>query len=361
MEMKKAIQTLFTLIMVAGMLAGCDGTTPEVTSIQSTRSTGENVAEATRTSTPANDPEFQTPTAETNSVEAERTPSEAGDAPNTAIPSQEAIARPTLGPDDWMSLPIVPTVSENARQIYLRGQALGRDPHAFSKIGDCQSITTFFLAYFDSPGLYRLGDYASLQESIDWFSGSFGRRSLAVKGGFNAAAILSPFRADPKVCNPDENPVACEIRVNNPSMVLISLEEWWAGQPEKYEAYMRQIIEYTIEQGVVPIVATKADNLEGNHLINQTIARLAWEYDIPLWNFWLAVQPLPDHGLRETTPDGKPDMFHLTHSENNYAFDTPPSRHSGWLMRNLTALQVIDAVWRGLDTLQPLPGGEGEG
>ncbi len=55
----------------------------------------------------------------------------------------------------------------------------------------------------------------------------------------------------------------------------------------------------------MPILATKADNLEGDQAINATIARLAYEYDLPLWNFWLAVQPLPDHGLQ-------PDGSHLT-------------------------------------------------
>ena len=79
---------------------------------------------------------------------------------------------------------------------------------------------------------------------------------------------------------------------HNPSVALISFEEAWDGNVEKYETYLRQVIEYAIEQGVVPVVATKADNLEGGNRINALIARLAWEYDIPLWNFWAAVQPL---------------------------------------------------------------------
>lgn len=253
-----------------------------------------------------------------------------------------------LSPDDWMTLPVIPTVSQTAHSIYLRGLEMGNDPHAFSKIGDCQSITTYFISYFDMPGYYDLGNYSSLQETIDWYSGSFSRESLAVKGGFNAAAILSPLRADPQKCNPNENPVECELRVHHPSVVIISLEEWWAGHPENYETYLRQIIDYTIQQGVVPILATKADNLEGNNLINQTIARFSNEYDIPLWNFWLAVQPLPDHGLMKLDASGEPDLFHLTHSEGYYFYNDPENMLSGWSMRNLTALQALDAVRRGL-------------
>jgi hypothetical protein len=247
-----------------------------------------------------------------------------------------------------MTLPVIPTVSQTARSIYQHGIEIGNDPHAFSKIGDCQSIVTYFLSYFDMPGRYNLGEYTALQQTIDWYAGSFSRESLSVKGGFNAAAILSPVRADPEQCQANENPIQCEFRLHRPSVAIISLEEWWAGHPENYEAYMRQVIEYTINQGVVPIIATKADNLEGNNLINQTIAALAHEYDVPLWNFWGAVQPLPNHGLRAVNASGEADMFHLTHSEGYYFYDDPAVRQSGWSVRNLTALQVLDAVRRGL-------------
>jgi len=273
------------------------------------------------------------------------------DAPfdTTPIPTSSSLITPTPLPADyWMSLPILPTVSMTTREIYNHGIDIGRNQHAFSKIGDCQSITTYFLKNFDQPGFYNLGDYTTLQETIDWFSGSFSRDSLSVKGGLNAAAILSPLRADPKLCEPNENPIACEFRLHNPSIAIISLEEWWLNHPEKYESYMRQIIEYSIQNGVVPILATKADNLEGNHVINKIIARLSIEYDIPLWNFWLAVQPLQNHGLIKVDPSGKADMFHLTRRVGYYYFNNPVARRSGWSVRNLTALQVLDAVRHGV-------------
>jgi len=254
-------------------------------------------------------------------------------------PSPFAPSPTPLPAEAWMMAPITPTVSETARRIYAQGQALGRNPHAFSKVGDCQSITTYFLAHFDTPNLYRLGPYSALQATIDWFPGSFARQSLAVKGGLNAAAMLSPFRADPKQCQPGEPPLACEYRLNNPSIAIISLEEWWEGAPEKYELYMRQIIEYTLQQGIVPILGAKADNLEGDHTINATLYRLSLEYDIPFWNFWAAVQPLPSHGLLE-------DGFHLTHGNNFYFDEHIPS---GWTMRNLTALIALDAVRQALN------------
>ncbi|OGO07847.1 MAG: hypothetical protein A3K46_03520 [Chloroflexi bacterium RBG_13_60_9] len=247
--------------------------------------------------------------------------------------------RPSPAAEEWMTLPVVPDFDGAAAEIFRRGISMRRDFHAFSKIGDCQNITTYFLADFDQHGKYRLGEYADLQETIDWFQGFFGRKSLAVKGGLNVASVMNPLLADPATCLSGESPLACELRVNNPSLALISFEEAWDGDVEKYETYLRKVIEYAIEQGVVPVVATKADNLEGGNRINELIARLAWEYEIPLWNFWRAVQPLPYHGLAK-------DGFHLTQARefHNYYFDLPPNKWSGWMGRNLSALQALDAA-----------------
>jgi len=92
--------------------------------------------------------------------------------------------------------------------------------------------------------------------------------------------------------------LACEARLHKPAIAFILLGTNDASHPEVFEADVRQILDYLIEQGIVPILATKADDFEGDYSINATIARLAYEYDLPLWNFWLAVQPLPDHGLQ---------------------------------------------------------------
>jgi hypothetical protein len=49
----------------------------------------------------------------------------------------------------------------------------------------------------------------------------------------------------------------------------------------------------------MPILATKANNLNGNRAINRIVARAAADYDIPLWNFWTAALPLTKQGLME--------------------------------------------------------------
>ena len=262
--------------------------------------------------------------------------------PTVTIAASTATLKPPLAKDAWMQMPAMPTaISDQMRAVYQLGLELGNDPRHFSVIGDCQNVSSYFLSTFDKPGDFSLGEYAYLQPTIDYYQGSFSRTSLAVKGGFNVAAVLSPLRADPKSCKPGESPLDCELRVWNPSVVFVGMETWWSKRPEQeYNKYMRHVIERILETGAVPIIATKADNLEGNHGINATIAQIAHDYDIPLWNYWAAVQPLPNHGL-------SPDGFHLTFARN--FFDDPDRMKSAWPWRNLTALQTLDFVRRGVE------------
>lgn len=241
-----------------------------------------------------------------------------------------------------MEMPVIPTgVSDSMHEVYELGLAMGNNPTRFSIIGDCQNVSSYFLSVFDNPGEFSLGDeYAYLQPTVNYYQGSFSRESLAVKGGFNTAAVLSPLRADPKECNKNESPLDCELRVWKPSVVYVSMETWWSEKPEEeYDKYMRRVINRILEAGAVPIIATKADNLEGDHGINATIAQIAFDYDIPLWNYWAAVQPLPNHGLWS-------DGFHLTFARN--FFDDPDRMESAWPWRNLTALQALDVVRKDL-------------
>jgi hypothetical protein len=240
-----------------------------------------------------------------------------------------------------MDLPVIPQVSDRMLEVYRLGQLAGRDPVRFSKIGDCQNITTYFLAPFDDPRLYRLGtQYAYLQPTIDHFAGSWSRESLAVKGGLNVAAALNPVWADPKQCKSGETPIACEIRVNNPVLVTISMEESWSGDLVKYNSYLRKIVEYVLSQNVIPILTTRAEIPGSSNSINAVVDRVAYDYQVPLWNFGAATLSLPSYGLTE-------DGFHLTQAANN--FNDPESMEAGWPWRNLTALQAIDAVFRAVN------------
>ena len=248
---------------------------------------------------------------------------------------EQELSEPTtdtrLAPEDWQKWPIVPEVTAAAKEIYRKGLAMGNNPKAFSKVADCHNLSTVFLWKFDHLDIYQfpyqLDEYL---DTIENFQGYFDRDGFAAKFGFTAASPLTQLEADPEYCQPEETPLECEFRISKPSFVLISLEFPFLGRStELYEKYLRKIIEFSVSQGVVPILATKADNVEGDHSINVAVAKLAYEYNLPLWNWWAAAQPLGDHGI-----DPYRDGFHLS--------------EQAWEEHSKTFLMVLDHLWKGL-------------
>jgi hypothetical protein len=211
----------------------------------------------------------------------------------------------------------------------------------FSKIGDGEISAEWFFTAFDlGKDHYDLGPYQDLRAVIDNFAGSFRRIGAAARRGFNTDRILDPAFRDKQICGSDESSLTCELRLQQPAFAILSLGTNQVWQPQEFEKGMRQILDTLLSNHVVPILSTKGDNLEGDYRINRILACLAQEYDLPLWNFWSAIQPLPNHGLQ-------PDLEHLTYGITD--FDEPQALKSAWTIRNLTALQALDAVWRGVN------------
>jgi hypothetical protein len=252
------------------------------------------------------------------------------------VPTLTVTPTPRYIPEAWRTWPVVPDVTAKAREIYKKGLEMGNNSHAFSKIGDCQNLKTAFLGFYDNPASYDPnGKVKPYLDTIENFKGFWNRDGESAKFGFTAASPLSPiWTINSENCLPDENPMECELRLTKPSFVLISLEFAFKDRTAAvYERYMRQIIEYVISQGAVPILSTKADNMEKDHSINLTTAKLAYEYDLPMWNFWLAAQPLADHGI-----DPLRDGFHIS--------------VQAWNERSFTFLQTLDHLWKGLRDIQ---------
>jgi hypothetical protein len=259
--------------------------------------------------------------------------------PLPAEPTLSGTRANIIPPENWKDWPVIPVVSERAIEIYRRGIALGNDPHAISIVGDCQAIRDVFLADYDHPNLYHLdAPYAAYQETIDWFHGSFDRQGMAVRGGFTAASILSPMHADPEYCRTGETPLTCEFRLHKPSIVLISLETWSNYKTiDRYEGYLRSVVAAVIERGALPILLTKADVAEvgdGKHYINPAMARVAYDEDLPLANFWKSAQTLPNWGI-DPTRDG----FHLS--------------EDGFRLKSFTALQALHTVYEAVSAGDP--------
>lgn len=237
---------------------------------------------------------------------------------------------------------ISPAARQNIRKIYAQGQARGNDPRAFSKLGDSNMENPYFMAPFDE-GVYKLGEYAYLQPAIDHLGGSFGRQSMAVRIGFHSWSVLDASLADPSTCWPDETPVGCEARLHNPSIALIRLGTNDAGHPARLREALQTIVKFCVQHGIIPILGTKADRAEGPDNVNNDIIRqLAATNNVPLWDFDLVAQTMPDSGLSQ-------DHVHLTLL---YPLDytSPEALQRGHGVDNLTALIALDSVWREMTT-----------
>jgi LysM repeat protein len=232
---------------------------------------------------------------------------------------------------------ISPEAQANIRAIYANGQTLGRNGRAFSKLGDSTIENPHFLARFDQAGSYNLGAYGYLQPVIDYYSGSFGRDSAAVRVGLHTWSVLDPMWATNPACIGGEHMLECEFRVHNPSLLFVRLGSNDAGIPESVDRNLRRIVEFSIENGVIPIMGTKADRFEGaSNINNQIIRRIAADYDVPLWDFDLIAETIPGRGLGA-------DRVHMT---TYYAHDwrNATAFRTGHGVHSLTALMVLEQI-----------------
>lgn len=276
-------------------------------------------------------------------------PATNGSVPSTTGGGYDGIILGSFDPStvaniDLAAIPAVGQSTPRARDIFLNGRALGRDPHVLAKVGDCSTEHWYFL----SPlgwGRYNLGNYSNLQGVVDHFGESLGYNSEAANNGYNVNSVMNPIYANPAVCQPDESPLACEYRLHNASVAVIMFgtSDLIVMSAYEFDFYLRDVVRLTIEANVIPILSTFPSNLQfRSHTIlyNQIVVKIAQDYGIPLINLWVALETLPNHGVDD-------DGFHL---------DTPPDDNSchlygdymqnGYNVRNLVTLQTLDNVWR---------------
>ena len=226
---------------------------------------------------------------------------------------------------------------ELARQTYARGQELGRNPRAFTTAGDSTTEIPFFLGRFDE-GPYDLGEYEYLQPVIDFYQGSFNHDSVSVRVGLHAWTLFDPTWADKTVCLSNEAPLPCEIRLHNPAILLIRLGSNDYGVPALFDENIRLAVEYALDEGVIPVIGTKADRGEGSDENNNILRQIAADYNLLLWDYDVLAGTLPGRGLDV-------DNVHMT---TFYAHDytQPEAFQRGHSMHNLTALMVLDTIWK---------------
>ncbi len=269
-------------------------------------------------------------------IASEETVLPTGTATLPAVTPTAQVYDPSL-PGSWMYLPVIPDqLSQRVRDLYEKGKTSGLNQNAFSKVGDCDTSSPYFLAPFDmSASGFRLGEYSSLAEVIKYYGGSFDRVSLAAKPGASITTVFSSIQADPFQCRANETPLVCEIRNHRPAImfVMFGTNDVKTNSPAGFEANLKRLVDIALRNNIVPVLVTKADNLEGDNSMNAIIVSVANEYELPVLNLWRAMQDLPNAGL-------KPDGIHLTYAQPY--FDLPENMQMGWPVRNLVTLQMLE-------------------
>jgi lysophospholipase L1-like esterase len=282
--------------------------------------------------------------------------------PAPAPTTQEATAVPEeSAPVNLAPMPhydVVSGISRHAREIYVKGQELGNHPNVFSKVGDSITVSPYFLYPF-GWGTYNLRGYGDLQAVVNYFGGtaardgnnSFSNPSLAAYNGITSSGILDPNSAWTQVCQTGESPLECEYRVVKPSIALIMIgtNDVVSVPLETYRANLTRIVQITVDRGIIPVLSlipTRQGYENAIAAYNQVIADTAAAFDIPLWNFGGSIYALDHNGLSDgihpsAPPGTAPDDYSVTGD-----FTVENLRY-GYTIRNLTALQVLDAVWRG--------------
>lgn len=256
----------------------------------------------------------------------------------------------TSGPLNFTNL--ITGINNHARAIYARGQALGNRPNVFAKVGDSITVSNHMLHPI-GEGHYELDEFEYLQPVINYFSAetvrqgnAFTNTSVAAGVGWNAAAVLLPRFADPSQCQPDEAPLACEYRIIQPAWALIMFGTNDVGYvPEAdYQHNLERIVQISTDMGVVPVLSTIPPRMgyeEGVVRFNQIVREVARTNEIPLWDYYYAMAAYGDTSL---TFDGvHPSMPARGHDD--VAIFKPQNLPYGYVLRNLSALHVLDALW----------------
>lgn len=222
--------------------------------------------------------------------------------------------------------------------IFSQGQELGRDAHRISKIGDSTMVYPAFLATFDNK-TYNLGRFSYLQGTIDFEAGSLGRVSAAVKKGMHTWSQFDPAWTPPGLCAPLEGPLACELRLQNPSVAVIRLGANDTDYPIDFQQNLTAIVKYCLERGIIPVLGTKPDRYEGqSNLINNLIRKVAAANSIPLWDYDLVAATVPGRGL-------EPDHLHIA-GGGTRDFRSSLALHEGDALEDLTGLMMLDTIRR---------------
>jgi hypothetical protein len=265
-----------------------------------------------------------------------------------APPPVAPVAVPLPQAVDFTAAPLLSgfdaILTARVRAIHALGRELGNRPDAFIKVGDSITAASTFLAPLGSP-LYNpadpgvAGPFAALAPTVQFFrspvgpggQNSFNRTSLAARPGATVFTALAS--------------VQTEINAVRPSFAVIMLgtNDLAFTPPAMFQVGLSMLVQQLTAGGVVPILSTIPDVTFAGGVLrpkvfeyNQIIDQVAAQNQIPLINYWRALQGLPASGL---TADGVHPNAYL----GGAAF-TPLGLQFGMNVRNALTLQALTAV-----------------
>lgn len=270
------------------------------------------------------------------------------------VPESEMVEPITPSQTNDTPTGVISGISSNVRQIFQRGQQLGNRADVFAKVGDSITASGDFLRPIADGGLI-LGTYGYLQPVVEYFSqatardhNSFGSTSVAARAAWTTSDVLNPSLAAPGLCQVGvETPLECEYRLIQPAVALIMFgtNDVHLLDLNAYEANLRRIVEISMDRGVIPVLSTIPEQPARVGLVaplNAMIQRVASAYRVPLWHYYEATRNLPNYGI--SVDNIHPSVNPL--APGSAAVFTPDNLGYGYNVRNLTALQVLDALWR---------------
>lgn len=292
---------------------------------------------------------------------------------------------PAQAATHWRQRPAVPLMTpgqvEGLRTIFRQGLDSGNRPRSFIKVGDSISWTPLYLQGI-SCREQRLGKFAELKSTINWFRGlrlppwasdsdcggddPFGRDSAAARPfQFSPWPMLDPsqyasdLQPDPK-CGSGETALSCEVRLLRPSIALIMLGTNDASlqlSPSMVRGFLQEQVTWLKERGVIPVLSTIPPRLdspqrEASALSYQpAIAELATEEGVPLINLWKALHTkrmanfgMASDGVHPST-FGRSGCQYFRERCRSVVF-TPEALRFGHNRRNLITLQTLDLLRR---------------
>jgi len=272
---------------------------------------------------------------------------------NVPVTVQAPPSPPTPG-IDLGALPVVDPVEDDVRDevrsIHRDGRRMDPpvNPRVFSVVGDTPPAA--FLADFadGQANIDELPDAGDLRELIAYITQAelpIGGNAFQSGGALASGAdwsvtdLLNPARANANICQPNETPLACELRVNRPAVVFVTVGrvDLLRGTPvDQFQDALEQIVEASVAYGAVPVLVTIPGdpNAVPNLLAyNTAIAELADDMDLPLLNLW--------RGIMERLPGAvNPDLTLSTSGVGDQLTNAELSTY-GAPLRNLYALRQL--------------------